>query len=163
MQESERAKQSMLFHEEIKSNKYALDFVTSPWAIGEVAHAVLNYSISLRMIKEGRSLDKFHRWKPQYLPTQEERKELQASLDSFLKHLNRLKITVKPFEVEARRIQDISLRYDIDASDALHIAMALDGCHYFVTNDRELCEKGVDEISVLLPANLTTKPALRVK
>jgi len=43
----------------------------------------------------------------------------------------------------------------------LRKAMALDGCHF--TNDKELYEKGVDEISVLLPANLGNRPALRAK
>ncbi len=107
MKDRERAKQSMLFHEEIAGKKYAVNFVTSAWAIGEVAQAVMNYSISLRMIKEGRSLDKFHRWKPQYLPSLEERQELQASLDSFKRHLKRLHITVEPFAADARRIQEI--------------------------------------------------------
>jgi predicted nucleic acid-binding protein len=161
LKESERAKQSMLFHDDIRDKKYDVDFITSAWAFGELAQAAIDYTLSVRMIKEGHSLERFNKYKRNHPLSRQEIGDIRKSLEAFVQHLVKLRIEPKSLKTPSKGVQQFSLEYSLDAPDALHLALASKVCHYFLTNDEELCRKNIKEIDVLLPANFRTKAAVR--
>jgi len=152
----------MLFHEDIRHKRFNVGFITSAWAVSEIVQAAIDYIISVRMIKEGSSLDRLYKYKRNNPLSKEQIDEIRRSLQAFLKHLRKMGIEFATFRFGSGAVQNFALEYSIDTPDALHLTLASGVCHYFITNDEELCRKGIKEIDVLLPANFRTKGAVRV-
>jgi predicted nucleic acid-binding protein len=159
--ENDKARQSMELFHDLKGRKYNVNFCTSHWAIAELYQAALDYRTAVRMIRDGRNPRFFQTQKHKYPLSEREKEDIALSLEAFIYHLRMKKRvviwTAEHFSYEG--VCHFSLRYGIEAPDALHLYLARDlECSYFITVDEPLKDARVEEIKVMFPSTFRNLP-----
>jgi predicted nucleic acid-binding protein len=149
-----------LFYD-LSERRHTTDFCTTDWAIAELYQSALDYRIAIQMIRDGRNPRFFQTQKQQYALSENEKEEIALSLETFIHHLRRKK-KVMIWDAHDFTYEDVckfSLRYGIEAPDALHLCLAkMIDCQYFLTVDEPLTRAGIKEIQVMFPSTFRQLP-----
>lgn len=157
--EGDKARQSMELFQDVKNKRYATTFVTSEWAIAELHQSAIDYRIAVRMIRDLRNPRFFQTQKLKYPLSEEEKKEIVLALNTFVLQLKKHRVGISTVSPDFGRISWFSVRYGVEAPDALPLFTALSlNSKYFLTVDEPLKNAGVKDSEVLFPSTFRNLP-----
>ena len=129
--------ESFTMLELIEKNLFICKFVSSTWAMCEVAGVILDNILTEEMNRNGISLVQFPSQKRVFQIEDESKKrtiiENLADFRDFLKNLN---VNIRSFEVDDDSVTDILMKHTfLPTPDALHLSFAFRSCDMLVTLD----------------------------
>jgi len=129
--------ESFTMLELIEKNLFICKFVSSTWAMCEVANVILNDILTEEMNRNGISLVQFPSQKRVFQIEDESKKrtiiENLADFRDFLKNLN---VKIRSFEVDDDSVTDLLMKHTfLPTPDALHLSFAFRSCDMLVTLD----------------------------
>jgi len=129
--------ESFTMLELIEKNLFICKFVSSTWAMCEVANVILNDILTEEMNRNGISLVQFPSQKRVFQIENESKKrtiiENLADFRDFLKNLN---VKIRSFEVDDDSVTDLLMKHTfLPTPDALHLSFAFRSCDMLVTLD----------------------------
>ena len=151
--------------QDIEKHVFTCVFVTSTWAMCELASVILDNILAEEMKKNEISLTQFSSQKRIFKIEDENKIRLIVeNLGDFRNFLKGLDIRIRSFEVDDDAVTDLLMKHTfLEAPDALHLSFVIRSCDVLVTLDeRHFLDakhkkqiQDADGISVLRPCELT--------
>lgn len=121
----------------IEKNLFRCHFVSSTWAMCELASVILEDILKGEMSRNGISLTQFSSQKRDFeIEDESKKRTIIENFADFRDFLEKLNIKIRSFEVDDDSVIDLLMKHNfLSIPDALHLSFAFRSCDMLVTLD----------------------------